>query len=68
MFRSAVILSLSFFLLIQTDAVLFFLQRLPRCGATLPQQSWERGEGGPLINIQPLSVSKLTQMAERLHF
>ena len=33
---------------------------VPRCSATQSQQSWERGVGGPLINIQPLSASTHT--------
>lgn len=36
------------------------MQCLPRCSATQPQRSWERGVGGPLINIQLLSVSTHT--------
>lgn len=30
---------------------------LPRCSATQPRRSWERGVGGPLINIQLMSES-----------
>lgn len=33
---------------------------MAHCSATQSQQSWERGVEGPLINIQPLSVSKHT--------
>lgn len=44
-----------------TRAVLFFpppeTRCLPRCSATQPRRSWERGVGGPLINIQLVSES-----------